>query len=228
MANKVKAYESRFGNEFCLVINGSETREDAYVIPFAAARRVFTESSLASDDRGRWIGTIRGSTLTLAPNGETLNVAPYHNAFQLLDSFTGVERDELPLPAPDSVEDALETKLHLESDLEGFLVGDLNQLEPGLKLFDAQGVRGRQLDAGAAGRIDILAVDAHGGFVVIEVKAGEADRQVCGQVQAYMGWVAEHVAKGRPVRGIVVAAALPRKRSWRLASFPHCPSRVTL
>jgi RecB family endonuclease NucS len=109
-------------------------------------------------------------------------------------------------PPLDPIDDAVETKLHLESDLESFLLADLNQLEKGLTVFQANGVSGRQLAAGAAGRIDILAKDTQGNFVVIEVKAGEADRQVCGQVQAYMGWVTERLANGSCVRGIIVAS----------------------
>jgi Endonuclease NucS C-terminal domain len=207
MSSRVRDYRARFGDQFCLVVNGSDTREDAYIIPYTVARDVFTDAAL--DGRGRWVGTIVGNTLTLAPTGNTLNVSAFHNAFKLLDSSetvsAGVAGAEAP-PISDALDDAIETTLHLESDLETFLLAELGQLERGLKLFDANGTKGRQLDAGAAGRIDILAIDAQGDFVVIEIKAGEADRQVCGQVQAYMGWVAEHLAKGRTVRGIVVAS----------------------
>jgi len=55
-------------------------------------------------------------------------------------------------------------------------------------------------------RIDLLAQDAAGNLVVIELKAGEAGREVLGQILPYMGWVREHLAKGKAVRGIVVAS----------------------
>jgi RecB family endonuclease NucS len=64
---------------------------------------------------------------------------------------------------------------------------------------------GRQFDAKAAGRIDLLAVDSQHDLVVVELKAGDADRQVCGQIQAYMGWVKANLAGSRNVRGIIVA-----------------------
>ena len=80
---------------------------------------------------------------------------------------------------------------------------NLGQLEPGLRLYEPQ--RGRQFNAEAAGRIDLLAVDANDNLVVIELKAGDADRQVCGQIQAYMGWVKANLAGPRSVRGIIVA-----------------------
>lgn len=71
-------------------------------------------------------------------------------------------------------------------------------------MFVASGISGQQVEAGAAGHIDLLAVDSRKNLVVIELKAGEADRQVCGQIQAYMGWVHENLAAGRSVRGIIV------------------------
>ena len=67
---------------FCLIVNGSHERDDAYVLPFAVAREVFTSDAL--DSRGRWVGTIIGSKLLLTPSNKSLMVAPYHNAFGLL------------------------------------------------------------------------------------------------------------------------------------------------
>jgi Endonuclease NucS len=124
--------------------------------------------------------------------------------FRDLGFDVGEVDDDVAAPGA-AIEDALETKLHLESDLERFLLGNLGQLENGLALFVQSDLRGQQFDAGPAGRIDLLAVDACGNLVVIELKAGEADRQVCGQIQAYMGWVMDNLAAGRKVRGILVA-----------------------
>lgn len=195
-----------------MVINGSETEDDAYIIPYAVGKTVFAESAV--DNKNRWSGRIAGTTLFV--RGKTLNVASFHNAFKLLDvaAHTAVTldaADETTNETPSSVDDALETTLHLESDLENFLLADLNQLELGLRLFDVNGVLGRQISAGAAGRIDLLTVDANGDLVVIEVKAGEADRQVCGQIQAYMGWVAGSLAGPRKVRGIIVASGFTER-----------------
>src|SRR5216684_2690103 len=106
---------------------------------------------------------------------------------------------------PDPVEDAIEASLSLEADLEEALVPNLAQLEKGLRLYEEHSAVGRQFDAKAAGRIDLLAVDSQQNFVVVELKAGDADRQVCGQIQAYMGWVKANLAGSRPVRGIIVA-----------------------
>lgn len=103
-------------------------------------------------------------------------------------------------------EEATETPLSLERDLENFLVANLSQLEPNLQLYREKGFTGRQCDTRIVGVIDVLAVDGAGDFVVIELKAGEANDRVCGQIQRYMGWVKENLAESHKVRGIIVAS----------------------
>jgi hypothetical protein len=102
-------------------------------------------------------------------------------------------------------EEAIETSISLERDLEDYLEVNLSQLEPDLKLYQDEGFNGRQCDTKVVGIIDILATDKNGDFVVIELKAGEADDRVCGQIQRYMGWVEEALAGPHKVRGIIVA-----------------------
>jgi hypothetical protein len=119
--------------------------------------------------------------------------------------FAVIERDEEALTDDEALDEALEITFKLEEDLERFLAKDLIQLEDGLRLYTQDARRGQQMNAGAAGRVDLLAVDSHGGFVVVELKAGEADRQACGQIQAYMAWISDNLASGSPVRGILVA-----------------------
>ena len=134
---------------------------------------------------------------------------PINSRFEEL-GFKIVTLDDNPVSSVATVdnpdEDAIETALSLEYDLENSLIAKLEQLEKGLKLYRENGLVGQQLDAKGAGRIDLLATDAKGGLVVIETKAGEADRQVCGQVQAYMGWVRKNLAGRRKVRGFIVAS----------------------
>jgi len=119
-----------------------------------------------------------------------------------------------------AVEDAIETAFSLEVDLEKSLVGNLDQLEKGLKLYRADGFVGQQLVAKPAGIIDLLATDSNGDLVVIELKAGEADRQVCGQIQAYMGWVKSNLASGKKVRGVIVASEFTDKLKLAVTVVP--------
>lgn len=123
----------------------------------------------------------------------------------------GGEPEIVDLPEPETeaefegLASTFETSVSLERDLEHALLQNLSQLEPGLVLYTAKGSSGQQLNTGVVGRIDILAVDKYGGFVVIELKAGKANDRVIGQILRYMGWVVETLAQGKPVRGMIVA-----------------------
>lgn len=92
-----------------------------------------------------------------------------------------------------------------ESDLRNFLSKNLNAIEPGLRLYEEEGIKGIEFPVG--GRfIDILALDAQGAYVVIELKVSRGYDRVLGQLRRYMGWIAKHQAEqGQTVRGIIVA-----------------------
>lgn len=87
----------------------------------------------------------------------------------------------------------------LEKDLQQALRANITQLEPGLEIADG----GAEKHV-PSGFIDILARDASGALVVIELKAVKARRDVVGQILAYMGDIqTEH--PGTPVRGLLIA-----------------------
>lgn len=89
----------------------------------------------------------------------------------------------------------------LEKDLQQALRANITQLEPGLEIADGGGEKHVP-----SGFIDILARDASGALVVIELKAVKARRDVVGQILAYMGDIqSEH--PGTPVRGLLIAPA---------------------
>ncbi|MDX3970145.1 MAG: endonuclease NucS [Bradyrhizobium sp.] len=91
-----------------------------------------------------------------------------------------------------------------EQDLQNYLAKNLHRIEPGLRLHEEEDVTGLEYPAG--GRyIDILAVDAQGGFVVIELKVSRGYDRVVGQLLRYMAWVERNLESARPVRGIIVA-----------------------
>ncbi len=82
---------------------------------------------------------------------------------------------------------------------------NLNKIEPGLRLFEDEGIRGIEFPVG--GRyIDILAVDTSGNYVVIELKVSKGYDRVVGQLLRYIGWIEQHQAEsGQGVRGVIVA-----------------------
>jgi endonuclease len=92
-----------------------------------------------------------------------------------------------------------------ESDLRDFLAKNLSLLEPGLRLYQEEGITGIEFPAG--GRlIDILAVDGQNNFVVIELKVSKGYDRAVGQLLRYMSWIDEnHAEPPQEVRGIIIA-----------------------
>jgi hypothetical protein len=103
--------------------------------------------------------------------------------------------------SPNEIAEAVDTTFGLESDLQKALRKNIEQLESGLKIVD-----GGKETIVESGRIDILAEDANGMTVVIELKAGEADRKAVGQILGYMG---DLMTQGKTVRGILIAGDFP-------------------
>jgi hypothetical protein len=112
--------------------------------------------------------------------------------------------------------DALGVQFEIERALQQTLRSNLEKLEAGLTAID--GGKERIVDAG---RIDICAKDQDGTTVVIELKAGEADRDAVAQVLSYMGALDE----GRKVRGILVAAGFPRRTILAAKPVPNLSLR---
>ncbi len=92
-----------------------------------------------------------------------------------------------------------------ESDLKNFLAKNLGLLEPGLELYEDEGVTGIEFPVG--GRfVDVLAVDADGDYVVIELKVSRGYDRVVGQLLRYMAWIEKNQAEpSQKVRGLIVA-----------------------
>ena len=99
--------------------------------------------------------------------------------------------------AENEVADAFDTAFGLERDLQLALRRNIEQLEPGLTVID-----GDREQIVASGRIDITARDRDGTTVVIELKAGTADRDAIGQILSYMGDLTDGTTR---LRGIIVA-----------------------
>ena len=96
----------------------------------------------------------------------------------------------------------------LERDLQLYLEKNLECIEAGLKLYEDDGIRGFEFDAGGR-RVDLLALDRNGNFVVIELKVSKGYDRVVGQLLRYMNWVRRELAEpGQRVRGIIVCRAV--------------------
>jgi hypothetical protein len=91
-----------------------------------------------------------------------------------------------------------------ERDLRNYLVKNLGLIEPGLRLYDEEGITGIEFPVG--GRfIDILAVDKDARYVVVELKVSRGYDRVVGQLLRYMSWVEQNMDASQKVRGIIVA-----------------------
>ena len=111
-----------------------------------------------------------------------------------------------------------------EQFLRKYLVANLDSLEPGLELYSENGKTGEEyvIDVG---RIDILGVDRERRFVVIELKAGNADHSTYGQICAYMGWLKRNLAKEVELRGIIIANSFDEKLKNAASLLPNLELR---
>jgi endonuclease len=123
--------------------------------------------------------------------------APIHSASDKPNGKTPTEEDDS--------EPQGSAEFAYESDLRNYLAKNLSVIEPGLMLYEEEGINGIEFPVG--GRfIDILAVDSGGAFVVIELKVSRGYDRVVGQLMRYMAWVRKNQAEpGQKVRGIIVA-----------------------
>jgi hypothetical protein len=100
-----------------------------------------------------------------------------------------------------------------EENLEEFVVHQLEEIEPGLKLLE------RQLST-AAGRLDLLCQDRDGRYVVVELKRAQGTDQVVGQVLRYMGWAQENYGTDK-VRGIIVVGKKDQALSYAIKAVAN-------
>ena len=107
-----------------------------------------------------------------------------------------------------------------EADLRNYLAKNLGLLEPGLALYEEEGIKGIEFPAG--GRfIDILALDSKNNYVVIELKVSRGYDRVVGQLLRNMGWVSKNQAEeNQSVRGFVVAREMSEDLKLACAGVP--------
>lgn len=126
---------------------------------------------------------------------------------------------EVPEEEDESAESS--GKFAYESDLRDFLARNLSVIEPGLKLYQDEEITGVEFPVG--GRfVDILATDAQGRFVVIELKVSRGYDRVVGQLLRYMAWIEKNQAEpGQEVRGIIAAREISEDLLLACSSLPN-------
>jgi hypothetical protein len=123
------------------------------------------------------------------------------------------ESEEGELPDP---EHSLE--FALEAHLRDFLARNLERIEPGLRLHSTPEGQGIEYPIDS-GRIDLLAVDRDGKFVVIELKLSQGRNKTLGQISYYMGWIDKELGNG-PCRGFIIANEITDDLRTAVARVP--------
>jgi 5-methylcytosine-specific restriction endonuclease McrA len=83
--NKVDDFIQRYGENFCLILFGSEAQDDAFVMPYRAVKTLFNPANTDRTGR-RWIGSVRRGLIQLSPGSKSMPVLEFYNAFQHLEA----------------------------------------------------------------------------------------------------------------------------------------------
>lgn len=108
---RIDDLRKQFRDDFCLVLYKDKgNNNDAYIIPYKVLSHIFIDSNLRvwrkDSLRLRWLGTINNGNLKVEQ--DYLDIANYHNAFDLLD---------IPLISTKSIsipEEILEHEMYFE------------------------------------------------------------------------------------------------------------------
>ena len=116
-----------------------------------------------------------------------------------------------------SLEEDQPLEFALEAHLRDFLAKNLDRVESGLRLYSTADSDGVEFSVDG-GRIDLLAVDRAGRFVVIELKLSQGRNRTLGQLLIGNGKRASHSPSGRRHPTTV---AMPTYRSKFADPFPN-------
>ncbi len=169
------------------------------------------------------VGTITAHLIRMSTNAKSrlhYGVKPIEDdLFYQIDGSSyrlyDAENDPLPIVkgthvVEDNTEDEIvdsedKNEFAYEKDLQNFLSRNLHLIEPGLKLFEDDGINGIEYPVGRR-YIDILAIDKNNNYVVIELKVSRGYDRVIGQLLRYVAWIKKNqTEEGQNVRGIIIA-----------------------
>lgn len=88
---KMKDYESKFGDNFNLIIIGDENVEgDFYTIPYWLVKSMFIEQHLYATPRQRWIASVNFHQLNVRKNDQNIDVGSYYGTLKQSDQHEEV------------------------------------------------------------------------------------------------------------------------------------------
>lgn len=104
--NKLMNYRRKYGDDLCLIINGSDKEDTAYILPFSHVKSFFSDDFL--DNRARWIGYVKKNILRISAfgKGKSMSISEYYNSFELLHSEN--DRRDTLIKEPTSLEFEIE------------------------------------------------------------------------------------------------------------------------
>jgi len=152
-------------------------------------------------DRSEMSDSLRNSTGSI---GTVSQISKYR------EELEGLIKGEVPKPVLISTDETVEDPavFALEKHLEDFLVKNWIQTPLGREydIYQDEDNSGQQFPTDT-GPIDILAVSKDKQEVlVVELKKGRASDSVVGQIQRYMGYIAEEIAEEHQrVKGVIIA-----------------------
>ena len=138
-------------------------------------------------------------------DGEDLLFQVDQSRFRLYDPATDPAPIHPETDTSDSDPNPAQTprEFAYESDLRDFLAKNLSVIEPGLQLYEQEGIAGVEFPTGNR-FIDILAVDDKKRLVVIELKVSRGYDRTVGQLLGYMARIKKNHSD-QAVRGIIAA-----------------------
>jgi hypothetical protein len=149
-------------------------------------------------------------------SGVPLGTVRALRAHLTMGTYPGQSSQDAPNEeASEEAIDGMEATFGLERDLQSALRANIKQLAQGLRIVDDGKER-----VVSTGRIDILASDAAGDLIVIELKPGTADRDAIGQILSYMGALRAEGAK-QTIKGILVAGDFTSRAVAAAGAVPN-------
>ena len=169
--------------------------------------------------------TIDRSEMTEALRRSTGSIGTVSQISKYREELEGLIKGEVPKPVLISTDETIEDPVvfALEKHLEDFLIANWSQTPLGREydIYQEEDNFGQQFPTDT-GPIDILAVSKDKQVVlVVELKKGRASDSVVGQIQRYMGYIAEEIAEDHQcVRGVIIALEddLRIRRALKVAS----------